>query len=307
MLLEALELLERREPRIGVVQVHDEADGHVALAEMVEERAAAGGVVERPAERVLHQSGLEFRFGDLPELLQPDAVLLRLAPFAQRVFRLHDLGDRAPRPLGQQHILAEQVQPRLVVGLVRAVLADAEHPGHHALQLAVGAVDGLGGGHARIDLDAQGLGLLAHPTAEAGQGADVVALIVHEPRHRQPGDVDRAALGQIEELVPGDGRLQRSALVLPVRDQLVQAARIDDGAREDVGADLGSLFQLGDGDLRPLRSRQLLQADRSGQAGGAPADDHHVVLHGLPGGRLLGRLSHGGMSPAALIARAVYL
>ena len=50
MRLEALEFLERREVRVLVVEVHDEADRHQIVVEVIEERAAAGALVERPAE-----------------------------------------------------------------------------------------------------------------------------------------------------------------------------------------------------------------------------------------------------------------
>ena len=79
MRLEALELLERRQIRVLVVEVDDEADRHEVLAVVIEERAAAGAVVERPAERVLHEAGLVLLRLDLPQLLEADAVLLRLA------------------------------------------------------------------------------------------------------------------------------------------------------------------------------------------------------------------------------------
>ena len=65
MRLEALELVEGREVGVLVVEVDDEADRHQVVAEVVEERAAAGAVVERPAERVLHE---------------PRPVLLRARP-----------------------------------------------------------------------------------------------------------------------------------------------------------------------------------------------------------------------------------
>ena len=79
MRLEALELLERREVGILVVEMHDEADRHEVVVEVIEERAAAGAVVERPAERVLHQARLVLLRRDLPELLEADAEFLRLA------------------------------------------------------------------------------------------------------------------------------------------------------------------------------------------------------------------------------------
>ena len=54
--LEALELVERRQIGIVVVEMHDEADRDLVVIVMVEEGAAAGGIVERPAEGVLDQS-----------------------------------------------------------------------------------------------------------------------------------------------------------------------------------------------------------------------------------------------------------
>ena len=87
MRLEALEFVERDEIGVLVVQVQHEADGHFVVAVVVEERAAAGTIVERPAERVLHEAGLVDGFGHLPQLLDADAVLLRLAALVERKFR----------------------------------------------------------------------------------------------------------------------------------------------------------------------------------------------------------------------------
>src|SRR5690606_4153189 len=81
--LEALELAERREVWVAVVEVDDEADGHQVVAVVVEERAAAGAVVERPAEAVLHETRLVERRVDLPQLLDADAEFLRLAGEAE--------------------------------------------------------------------------------------------------------------------------------------------------------------------------------------------------------------------------------
>ena len=79
MRLETLEFVERRQIRIVVVEVDDETDRHEIVAEMIEERAAAGAVVERPAHGVLHKPALVILRRDLPQLLQADAEFLRLA------------------------------------------------------------------------------------------------------------------------------------------------------------------------------------------------------------------------------------
>src|SRR5436305_15348111 len=49
VLLEALKLLERTNIRVAVVQMHHEPDRDLLVLEVIEERAAAGPVVERPA------------------------------------------------------------------------------------------------------------------------------------------------------------------------------------------------------------------------------------------------------------------
>src|SRR5258706_6501032 len=94
--LEALEFLERRQIRIGVVEMNHEADRNQIVVEVIEERAAAGGIVERPAERVLDQSRLVLVRRDLPELLQAQAELLRLAPDSGAMFCRQLLRQIAP-------------------------------------------------------------------------------------------------------------------------------------------------------------------------------------------------------------------
>ena len=54
MRLEALELVERRQIGVLVVEVDDEADRDEIVPEVIEKRTAAGAVIERPAHGVLH-------------------------------------------------------------------------------------------------------------------------------------------------------------------------------------------------------------------------------------------------------------
>ena len=77
--LEALEFVERRQIRIVVIEMHDEADRHQIVVVVIEERAAAGRIVQRPAERMLDQALLVLGGIDLPDFLQPDAEFRRLA------------------------------------------------------------------------------------------------------------------------------------------------------------------------------------------------------------------------------------
>ena len=63
---------------------------------------------------------------------------------------------------------------------------------------------------AGIDLDAQRLGLGRQPAGDPfAQGADIVAVVVHQLRHGEIGQADPARRAEKKKLVFGDLRLQR--------------------------------------------------------------------------------------------------
>ena len=73
--LEALEFLEGRNVGVLVVEVQDEADRHLIVFQVIQERATAGVGLQRPSEGVLDQARPVLVGRNLPELLQPDAEL----------------------------------------------------------------------------------------------------------------------------------------------------------------------------------------------------------------------------------------
>ena len=167
MRLEALELLERREIGVLVVEVDDEAHGNEVLAIVIEERAAAGGIVERPAERMLDETRLVLFGRDLPQLLEADAELLRIAVAIEGKAGDELLGERAARALGNDRVLAPELHAAGEVLRGRAVAADTHVARRHADDAVVLVVEDFGGGKPRIDLDT-GLGrLLAEPAAKS--------------------------------------------------------------------------------------------------------------------------------------------
>ena len=107
---------------------------------------------------------------DLPQLLDADAVGLRIDALAQLEALHQPLGQRAPATLGEDGLLGVQLHARRVVVGMLAVLADAHVAGGDALDRAVLVVQHLGRGEARIDLDAQLLGLGRQPAAEHRRG-----------------------------------------------------------------------------------------------------------------------------------------
>ncbi len=139
-------------------------------------------------------------------------------------------------------------------------------------------VQDLGGGEAGIDLGAELLGLLAEPLHDVAHADDVVALIVHLGRRRQrPRTLGREKL----EPVLGDRRMKRGLPRLPVRNQLVQGARLEHRAREGVTTELGRLLEYADRDLALALDAQLAQPDGGREAGRSGTDDDDVELHAL--------------------------
>src|SRR5436190_17845877 len=112
--------------------MHDEADRYEVVVEVVEERPAAGGVVERPAERMLHQTGPVPVGRDLPELLQAQPEFLRLAAAVEAIARNQRFGERAARTLGEQRVFAAKLHAASEVGAWRAILGDAHVSGGDA-------------------------------------------------------------------------------------------------------------------------------------------------------------------------------
>ena len=105
----------------------------------------------------------------------------------------------------------------------RAVLGDAHVAGGDALHRALVVVEHFGRGKARIDFDAERLGLARQPAAHIAERADIAVMIVHQRRHDEVRQPDRAARRHPVEAVVLDLGLQRAVGILaPVRNELVE-------------------------------------------------------------------------------------
>ena len=217
---------------------------------------------------------------DLPDFLQPDAEFRRLALGVERVFRDQLLAQAAARAFGEQRVLAEQFHAAREGILWLAVPADAHVAGRDAAHRAAVVVQHFGRGKARIDFDAERLRLRPQPAADIAERADIAVMVVHQRRHGEVRQPDRACRRGPVEAVVLDLGLQRTIGVLaPIRDQLVERDRIDHGARQDMRADLGTLLHHDDAEI----GIELLQPDRRGEARRPGADDHDVEFHGFAG------------------------
>src|SRR5262249_52791054 len=152
------------------------------------------------------------------------------------------------------------------------------------------AVAGDQGAPARLGQDrrARLLGLLGEPAAELRERRDVVAVVEHRRRSRDP----QSGLGgkEVDGLVR-DAAVERQVPGRdPVLEEALQRARVDDRAREQVRPGLLALLEhrhryLAE-PLRQLRRslQQLPEPDRAGEPGRPGPDDQDAHLDlGLAG------------------------
>ena len=116
------------------------------------------------------------------------------------------------------------------------------------------------------------LGLGGQPRREIAERDDEIAVVRHLRRRRQP--VALRSSKQRELVAPGR-HLDAGVLGAPLREQRIERARLEDAARERVGANRCRLFQQAHVEFGLL----LLEPDGAGKTGGAAAHDDDVILH----------------------------
>ena len=135
-------------------------------------------------------------------------------------------------------------------------------------------VQHLGGGEARVDLDAQRFRLLPRASGTRCRGSRCSCRGCSSAAATASSACGYAlSRVRIRNRSSVTGVVDRRAARLPVGEELVQRARIDHRARQDVRADLRALLEHADGHLALLLGGELLQADRRGEARRAAADD----------------------------------
>ena len=122
---------------------------------------------------------------DLPQLLQAEAELLRIAAFAEAELGDELLAEIAARAFGEQRVFGAQLHAAGEAVLGLAVLADAHVAGGDAGDRAVVVEQHFGRGKARIDLDAERFRLGGEPAADVAERDDEVAVVVHQRRHER--------------------------------------------------------------------------------------------------------------------------
>src|SRR5215510_4546333 len=227
MRLESLELLERVEIGVRIVEVDDKTDRHQVVAKMIEERSAASVPIERPAKSMLHEAWPMFLRRNLPELLEADAVLLRLATLLEAKALEQDLGQAAARAFGEERVLRLQLNAAREGVFKAAILANTHVAGGNASDRTLRRIEHFARSEARENLNAQSLRLGGEPAAHVRKRHDEIAVVAHQRWHDDVGQPDRARGTQHVEAIRTDCGLDRSVLAAPARKQAIEPDWID--------------------------------------------------------------------------------
>ncbi len=278
MVLEALELVERAEPGVAVVEIDDEPDRHLIALHMIEVEAAltlAGSALDqRPAAAMEHLARLGLIRGHLPQLLEADGIMLRLGAVLQIELGDQLLAQMAAGPFGKQGIAAMERHAGHVIRLGIAGSVQPEIAGDHTPHPSR-FHDELACGKTRVYFDSQLLRLLTEPAAEVAQAEDMTAIVVHARRHGPVGQLQGAAvvLQQMNPIIV-DGNA-KGRLLPAVRQQLLEGYGVEQGAGEQMGADFRSLLQQTDREIGIV----LLQGDGGTEPCRAATDDDDIKFH----------------------------
>ena len=266
------------EAGVPVVEPHHEPDRHAPLRQHVDEAPAELLAPQRIAQRVHDGArGLALR-RNLPELLDAESVGLRRRR-VEPVPANERLGEVAPDPVGEDGDGGPDVDAGFEGALRPALLVEAAVAGPHP-DHPVALVQHLRPREPREHVDALRLGLLREPADEAVEGDDVVPVV---PQGRRgDGGPEPRLRGQVVDAVLPHRRLDRRPPLLPVRQQGVEAGRVEHRPRQHVGAALARLLEHRDGEgLASFLLLQAGEADGRRQAGRTAADDQDVDLEGF--------------------------
>ena len=223
-------------------------------------------------------AGAVFGGVDLPDLFDPQAVGLWLGLPAQVELRADFFRERAVAAFGEQGYTGVEFHAAFKGCFGLAGARETEVVGRDAGDTAVGGEGQFGAREARIQLDTEGFGDVAEILGKLGERDDVVAGVVHL---RRGGDGDGAGGCEKAQAVFCRGGGVREVVVgrriEPVWEELVEGARFQHVAAEDVPADLRGFFEHHHAEVLVAGGvGELFEADGGGEAGGAGADDQDI-------------------------------
>src|SRR5262249_4811987 len=117
---------------------------------------------------------------NLPELLEANAVFLRLAILIEAKKLEQSLSQVAPRAFGEERVCRLQLDAACEGILPAAILANSHIAGGNASNHALRGIQHFAGGETRKDLDAQRFRLGGEPAAHVPKRHDEVAVVAHQ-------------------------------------------------------------------------------------------------------------------------------
>ncbi len=277
MMLEALEFHVRKQMRVFVVQMDHKADINLIVLKMVNERPATGIATQGPTHSVGYLPFLVVLRLDFPDLLHAQTIFLNIRPSLQIIFLNHLLGKAAAHPFGQENILAVKHHPGLITRPLGAIGVHTELARNNAFNLAIVTVNQLRARHAGENLYAHLFSLLCHPAAHIRHRDNVIAVVVHQRRHREVRNTDGTTLPQHQETIFSHLGLDRRPALFPVRHQSIQPDGIQNRTRKDMRPNFGALFKHHNIQI----CIKLFQPDRCRKARWPRAYNNNVVIHRL--------------------------
>ena len=279
--LEALELAERAQPGVLIIESDHESHRDLIILQVVQERPSICIFIQGPSGGMHDQPWLVVGRIDFPKFLDAYTVSLWLRSFTQAKSFNDLFSQRAAAAFRQKCVFSVQLHTRLVsVGMI-ALFVQPHVTGGDALDRSVVIEQHLRGGEARKDLDLQSLGLFRQPATQVAQADDVVAGIVHGPGQKEHRYAAGPGLAQKHQLLAADRGIQRRTLVFPVRYQLVQGTWFQHCPGQNVGTDFGPFFDHANADFVVILLRKLFQPYRRGQAGWTSAYYNDIICHGF--------------------------
>lgn len=252
--------------------MHDQAEIELTILSVIGETAPCSGIVERETEIVIDLT-LFMPVGlNLPDFLDAETKFLR-AGVAVKVKGTDDLAGQGPaRAFGNKGIFGFKSNAIGMTGLWIAGGIQTQIAGDDAPDRSVAGaqhIDGRGHGE---NVDPEFGSLLAQPAHQIPQADNEAVARPHLWRHKRVREGKIPVRGEKVIGVAGDVGANGCALEPPIGNERIKADRVHDGARENMPTQFGRLFHNGHGDFWV----SLLDADGSGQTGGAGADDQHV-------------------------------
>ena len=189
VVLPALKFIERAQVRVLVGQIDDQAQRHLVVLQVIEERAARGPA-QWPTERVDDLAGLVPLGRDVPQLLQADGIVLRTPACVEAIPGDELLAQVTAAAFGKDGVSRSQLVAGRIGSLLFPRRIDTHVAGGDARHHAVIVVEHFRRRESGKHVDAHALGLLAEPTAQAAEADRMVAVVVNVLGYEQGRDPD---------------------------------------------------------------------------------------------------------------------